>query len=97
MVHYGFGQNMWDIVPMDNITKAYKVGLRFCILEVNKLLTCFLLALFRFYLGIQSSHISCKNIRLSFLAANLPVCRVSLRHVYHDCGQCRCRDRLDPC
>lgn len=25
MVHYGFGMNMWDIRPQENITKAYKV------------------------------------------------------------------------
>ena len=25
MVYYGFGTNMWDIRPQENITKAYKV------------------------------------------------------------------------
>lgn len=25
VIHYGFGKNIWDIYPQDNITKAYKV------------------------------------------------------------------------
>ncbi|KAL4895254.1 hypothetical protein BDV59DRAFT_152089 [Aspergillus ambiguus] len=53
MIHYGFGSNMWDIVPMENITALYKRFYGFVILykaqiSLSKISVClFLLRIFQ--------------------------------------------------
>jgi hypothetical protein len=86
---------MWDIVPQNNITEAYKVRL-FCIREVDTL-TRLLLALLCVCLGVQSTYVPCKNLRLPFLAANFPVYRVPIYHVYHDRAKFCYWDHMDTC
>ncbi|KAG2417077.1 hypothetical protein HFD88_008295 [Aspergillus terreus] len=53
MIHFGFGSNMWDIVPMDNITALYKRFYGFVLLykaqiSLAKISVClFLLRIFQ--------------------------------------------------
>lgn len=53
MIHYGFGKNIWDIYPQDNITKAYKHFFAFvlaykALISLAKISVClFLLRIFR--------------------------------------------------
>ncbi|EYE94543.1 CFEM domain-containing protein [Aspergillus ruber CBS 135680] len=53
MVHYGFGMNIWDIVPQDNITIAYKYFFAFvlvykALISLAKISVClFLLRIFQ--------------------------------------------------
>ncbi|RJE18617.1 integral membrane protein [Aspergillus sclerotialis] len=53
MVHYGFSHHMWDIVPLDNITKAYKRFYAYVLvykiqISLAKISVClFLLRIFR--------------------------------------------------
>ncbi|PLB38578.1 CFEM domain-containing protein [Aspergillus candidus] len=53
MIHYGFGQNVWDVTPMDNITVVYKYFFAFVIIykaqiSLAKISVClFLLRIFQ--------------------------------------------------
>ncbi|KAI9369169.1 hypothetical protein BJX61DRAFT_549774 [Aspergillus egyptiacus] len=53
MIHYGFGRNIWDIYPQQNITKAYKLFYAFvlaykALMSLAKISVClFLLRIFQ--------------------------------------------------
>ncbi|KAK2754371.1 hypothetical protein FQN54_007015 [Arachnomyces sp. PD_36] len=71
MVHYGFGQNMWDIVPQDNITKAFKHFFAF-VLAYKALISLAKISVCLFLLRIFQSNVF-RYITYSLIAVNASV------------------------